>query len=1299
LNQVLKVEALIDTGATRRNYISTRVAEWLSDAGALPTSAPGRVCTALNECATLSSSYHFVCQFNNNVNNTSEKITIDATVLDSMSNTDLIIGLQTIIANDLVSKTLMPREPPFKQRRVDRHAVTSPSNPQFPGNRCGYCVTPSETTISRRQQAKAKAAARQQRAKDTAALISYIDAFDAIYGLDANFELRRKRAVEEAEELYRPEQGESVVPNSLGDTVATNEETHDQRELTSQKRRQLNCEPCAYSERELTSQKRRQLNCELCALTVDKSVLLDPETTAEEISEPSSLDLNDVTLLGKDEEANGSELPGPDQIFGSKTLREGIQSLCMKYHSIFSSKVRDTPATVAPLEIEIDEGSVWKIPASRRGPRPQSHEKMAVLKEMVENLLRLRVIRVSRAEHASQVLLVVKKNTTKLRFCIDYRELNEISKSDSWPIPNIGQLLNRIGDKHAKFFAVMDLTSGYHQAPLSEASKKFTAFVTPFGLFEWNRVPMGLKAAGSYFQRTMCHTVLAGLILNICECYLDDVITFGDSEDDFLANLEAVFTRLRDFNVTLNPAKCRFGMSEIEYVGHVINDKGLTFTRDKLDSVVNFPKPVYQKEMKSFLGLANYFRLHIRNHSDIVEPLNASVNPYKKNQKLGEYSPAMEKAFADIKQMIDNCPTLYFFDPEAPVFLQTDASNHGIGAYLFQVVDGIERPVEFLSKSFTDEQTRWSTPEQEAYAIFYALRKWDHLLSGVKFTLQTDHKNLIYTNTSGSAKVKRWKMLMQEYDFNIEHIAGEKNVVADAFSRLCHSTEPPSALDMAVSKEFIMFLDELAEEDRFAELYLGDDEWNGVEQLYTLDDDDSEDIVAPLEADVALPQSVYDSIESVHNQNVGHFGVRRTIARLKHAGLVFPNLRPSVEKFIKECALCQKMSQRKVAVATLPFTLATTVAMQVLNIDTIGPLPEDSSGYQYILTIIDKFSRWVSLFALRTVEAEEATDALLKHCGIFGCPRAIDTDNGTQFKSVFDEVVKLIGAKHNVSIAHSHEENAMVERANKEVLKHLRGFMFEQTVEDSWSSYLPFTQRILNKEVHEHLGVSAAQIIFGAAIDLDRGLIEPNTYMEAHSHENLSEYVNKLIKAQKAAIKFAAEMQTKRDIKALAARTAALSGEVSEFRPGTQVLIEYPNDGFLSRPRPPHKLLTNLRGPLLVISNEGAEYTLRDPSTVTDMKVHISRMREFFYDKERVDPLTVVIKDTDQFIVESVINHRGSKPNGKIKKASELQLLIKWVGYEKPEWHPWHGFTANSVAHSYMRDIPHLKRFIPKHYR
>jgi hypothetical protein len=361
-------------------------------------------------------------------------------------------------------------------------------------------------------------------------------------------------------------------------------------------------------------------------LIVDKSALLSPDPPVEEIDEPESPYDVDISGMRGSSESRchevGNELPGPEQMFGPESLRSSIAQLCHQYRDIFSSSVKEEPARVRPFEIVID-GSEWKIPASRRAPRPQSPEKSRALKQMIEDLLRLGVIRVSQAEHASQVLLVVKKNTTKLRFCVDYRELNDISKTDSWPIPNILELLNRIGDKKAKYFGIMDLTSGYHQTPMSESSKHLTAFVTAFGIFEWNRVPMGLKAAGSYFQRTMATQVLRGLIHNVCECYLDDVITFGETEEEFMTNLEAVFKRLRETNVTLNPTKCKFGMSEIEYVGHVIDSEGKTFTRDKLDSVVNFPKPVRQKDMKSFLGLANYFRLHIPNHTTVVGPLCA----------------------------------------------------------------------------------------------------------------------------------------------------------------------------------------------------------------------------------------------------------------------------------------------------------------------------------------------------------------------------------------------------------------------------------------------------------------------------------------------------------------------------------------------------------------------------------------------------------------------------------------------------------------------------------------------------
>ena len=186
-------------------------------------------------------------------------------------------------------------------------------------------------------------------------------------------------------------------------------------------------------------------SCELCSLIVDKSALLTPDPPIEEIDEPESpydVDISDVRGSSESRCHDvGNELPSQEQMFGPESLRTSIAELCHQYRDIFSSSVKEEPARVRPFEIHI-EGSEWKIPASRRAPRPQSPEKSRALKQMIEDLLRLGVIRVSQAEHASQVLLVVKKNTTKLRFCVDYRELNDISKTDSWPIPNILELLS-----------------------------------------------------------------------------------------------------------------------------------------------------------------------------------------------------------------------------------------------------------------------------------------------------------------------------------------------------------------------------------------------------------------------------------------------------------------------------------------------------------------------------------------------------------------------------------------------------------------------------------------------------------------------------------------------------------------------------------------------------------------------------------------------------------------------------------------------------------------------------------------
>lgn len=274
------------------------------------------------------------------------------------------------------------------------------------------------------------------------------------------------------------------------------------------------------------------------------------------------------------------------------------------------------------MALEIDAEILKGGRLSNRA-RPQSADKIAKLREMLNALLRLGVVRTSKATVGSHVLLVAKKGSDKLRFCIDYRAINDATKSpEGWPIPNIESLLREIGTFAPKFFGTCDMTSGYHQAPLRASDRHWTAFVTPGGgMYEWDRVPMGLKGAGPYFQRTMSTEVFGDILHKIVKLYLDDLIIYAQTEDEFIANIRNVFEHCRKFNITLNPAKCRFGMSEVEYVGHKISFDGISFTKSRTDLIAAMPQPQTAEELKMFLGMVNYFHAHIRNMSTIVEPV------------------------------------------------------------------------------------------------------------------------------------------------------------------------------------------------------------------------------------------------------------------------------------------------------------------------------------------------------------------------------------------------------------------------------------------------------------------------------------------------------------------------------------------------------------------------------------------------------------------------------------------------------------------------------------------------------
>ena len=262
-----------------------------------------------------------------------------------------------------------------------------------------------------------------------------------------------------------------------------------------------------------------------------------------------------------------------------------------------------------------------------------------------------------------------------MRLVIDFKGLNAVSEMESgWGIPNIKDILERLGEQKSGFFCKLDLTAGFHQMLISEESREFTAFKTSWGgLYEWCRLPMGLKGSPAYFQQIMATEVLNGLVMNICEVYLDDVIIYAQTEEELLDRVRQVLERFREKGMTVNPQKCTMFVSEVEYCGHLLDESGIHFERSKIDSILDFKTPDTQQQLKAFLGLANWFRDHVANHSRLVQPLHGMLKSYSKHKRL-EWTPALLKVYEDTKIADHECPKLFFMDDTPPIYLHTDAS-------------------------------------------------------------------------------------------------------------------------------------------------------------------------------------------------------------------------------------------------------------------------------------------------------------------------------------------------------------------------------------------------------------------------------------------------------------------------------------------------------------------------------------------------------------------------------------------------------------------------------------------------
>ena len=442
---------------------------------------------------------------------------------------------------------------------------------------------------------------------------------------------------------------------------------------------------------------------------------------------------------------------------------------------VFSDVFQDKPGRTSVTEHVIETGSAQPV---RLPPYRLPHAYRQAVKDELEEMISSGIIEPATSEWSAPIVLV-KKRDGSLRLCVDYRRLNQVSMSDAYPMPRVDDLIDRVGK--STYISTLDLTRGYWQVPVAIKDRPKTAFSTPFGLYQFNTMPFGLKGAPATFQRLM-DRVIHGL--NFAAAYLDDLIIFSESWEDHLTHIQMVLERLRHAGLTAKARKCEFGASECVYLGHIVGSGTVRPEEDKTAAVRQFPMSETKKAVRSFLGLTGYYRRFVENYSAVAVPL---TNLTKKNSPHKVvWTEACEEAFTKLKELLCSVPILMSPDFEKSFVLQTDASEHGVGAVLSQQGDdGHEHPVAYWSRKLLIREQKYSTIEKECLAIKLGVSAFRLYLLGRPFCIETDHRSLVWMERlkHTNNRLARWSLTLQPFQFTIRHRAGSANGNADALSR------------------------------------------------------------------------------------------------------------------------------------------------------------------------------------------------------------------------------------------------------------------------------------------------------------------------------------------------------------------------------------------------------------------------------------------------------------------------------------------------------------------------------------
>lgn len=748
--------------------------------------------------------------------------------------------------------------------------------------------------------------------------------------------------------------------------------------------------------------------------------------------------------------------------------RISADNVISQFHSISSERCGLGRTNMITHQIDTGDS-----PPIRQRYYRMSPEKQRILCEQLEEMLKLDVVEPCESAWSSPVLLVPKKDG-QVRFCLDSRKLNSVTKKDAYSLPYISEILDNLKD--AKYLTSIDLYKSFWQLPIKQEDKQKTAFYIPTkGTFCFKTTPFGLTNAPATQQRLVDMLFSGPEFESRVFVYLDDVVIVSSTFDQHIALLLKVLKKLEKAKLTINFKKSQFFREELKYLGYVVNSKGLQVDPDKVEAILKFPAPTNKKEVKRFLGTASWYRRFVPNFSTLAGPLNKLTTTSKKRSETFVWTPECEEAFTKLKNTLVSAPVLSCPDFSQPFQVHTDASNYGVGGLLTQVRDGVEHPVAYMSKSLSPPERNYSITERETLAVILALEHWRcYLENGKQFTVYTDHAALKWfvnlQNPTG--RLARWGVRLSSFNLVFRHRRGVDNVIPDALSRAV----PVSAIGSNTTDEWYLniFNGCKASPTSFPNFIIKDDVlYRFTKSKYALNTEFEWKEVVPAESREQV------IIENHATPMAGHLGVFKTVRRIRQR-YFWPGMHADVYRIVSQCDQCIAHKQANhPPLGEMGRPKSCSRPFAVVSVDLVGPLPPSRRQNTFILVVHCCFSKYTLVFPIRRATAEVVTKIMEDQVFlVHGIPSTVILDNGNQFistklKSLFD--------KYRVPHVHytpkyTPQVNS-VERYNKTIIQVLSTFI--DSDQRSWDLWIPAVQFALNNSVSEVTGFTPSFLVYG----------------------------------------------------------------------------------------------------------------------------------------------------------------------------------------------------------------------------